>query len=136
MSQTFDVAALAAAFAAGLQHALEAGLRLDFFGDELETLRTFDPNSQRSTGTLDEHLLGVQAQARDLPDFTELVEKQGPTVVNISTSGTATAGADYTGNVATVTIPADATTATITRLASLSPGAAAWRRRSMRHRRW
>ncbi len=36
------------------------------------------------------------------------------TVVNISTSGTATAGSDYTGNVATVTIPAGATTATIT----------------------
>ena len=30
--------------------------------------------------------LGVVAQARDLPDFTELVEKQGPAVVNISTS--------------------------------------------------
>ena len=29
---------------------LEAGLRLDFFGDELETLRLFDPNTQRSTG--------------------------------------------------------------------------------------
>ncbi|MBI5792975.1 MAG: DegQ family serine endoprotease [Rhodocyclales bacterium] len=31
-------------------------------------------------------LLGFQAQARDLPDFTELVEKQGATVVNISTT--------------------------------------------------
>ncbi len=30
--------------------------------------------------------LGVFAQARDLPDFTELVEKQGPAVVNISTA--------------------------------------------------
>ncbi|MCX7167743.1 MAG: DegQ family serine endoprotease [Rhodocyclales bacterium] len=30
--------------------------------------------------------LQVQAQARDLPDFTELVEKQGATVVNISTT--------------------------------------------------
>ncbi len=36
------------------------------------------------------------------------------TVVNISTSGTATVGADYTGNVTTVTIPAGATSATIT----------------------
>ncbi len=36
---------------------LEQGLRLDFFGDELETLRLFDPASQRSTGTLDQHLL-------------------------------------------------------------------------------
>ena len=31
-------------------------------------------------------MLGVPAQARDLPDFTELVEKQGATVVNISTT--------------------------------------------------
>lgn len=30
--------------------------------------------------------LGVHAQARELPDFTELVEKQGPAVVNISTA--------------------------------------------------
>jgi serine protease Do len=30
--------------------------------------------------------LGAIAQARDLPDFTDLVEKQGPAVVNISTS--------------------------------------------------
>jgi transcription-repair coupling factor (superfamily II helicase) len=36
---------------------LGAGLRLDFFGDELETLRLFDPNTQRSSGTLDAHLL-------------------------------------------------------------------------------
>ena len=35
----------------------EAGLRLDFFGDELETLRLFDTNSQRSTGTIEEFLL-------------------------------------------------------------------------------
>ncbi len=31
-------------------------------------------------------LLPLQAQARDLPDFVELVEKQGATVVNISTT--------------------------------------------------
>ena len=31
-------------------------------------------------------MLPLQAQARDLPDFVELVEKQGPTVVNISTT--------------------------------------------------
>jgi serine protease Do len=31
-------------------------------------------------------LLPLQAQARDLPDFVELVEKQGGTVVNISTT--------------------------------------------------
>ena len=32
--------------------------------------------------------LSAYAQARDLPDFTELVEKQGPAVVNISTAQT------------------------------------------------
>ncbi len=42
---------------------LEQGLRLDFFGDELESLRTFDPNTQRSTGTLDEHLLLPASEA-------------------------------------------------------------------------
>lgn len=37
-----------------------------------------------------------------------------PTTVNITTSGTAISGTDYTGGVATVVIPAGATTATIT----------------------
>ena len=32
-------------------------LRLDFFGDTLESLRSFDPLTQRSTGTLDESAL-------------------------------------------------------------------------------
>ncbi|MCC6925758.1 transcription-repair coupling factor [Novosphingobium sp.] len=36
---------------------LDMGLRLDFFGDELETLRLFDPNTQRSTGVVAEHVL-------------------------------------------------------------------------------
>jgi len=44
---------------------------------------------------------------------TRSLNLSSPTVVNITTSGTATAGTDYTGNVATVTIPAGATTATI-----------------------
>ena len=42
---------------------LNAGLRLDFFGDELETLRVFDPNTQRSTGSLEEHLLLPASEA-------------------------------------------------------------------------
>jgi transcription-repair coupling factor (superfamily II helicase) len=36
---------------------LGSGLRLDFFGDELEVMRLFDPNTQRSTGSVDQHLL-------------------------------------------------------------------------------
>jgi transcription-repair coupling factor (superfamily II helicase) len=42
---------------------LDAGLRLDFFGDELETLRLFDPNTQRSTGVVAEHLLLPASEA-------------------------------------------------------------------------
>ncbi|QIQ86040.1 transcription-repair coupling factor [Erythrobacter sp.] len=42
---------------------LDEGLRLDFFGDELESLRLFDPNTQRSTGTLDSHLLLPASEA-------------------------------------------------------------------------
>src|SRR3569833_1037043 len=42
---------------------LEQGLRLDFFGDELESLRLFDPSTQRSTGTLDSHLLLPASEA-------------------------------------------------------------------------
>ncbi|WP_052108265.1 putative Ig domain-containing protein [Aerolutibacter daejeonensis] len=45
---------------------------------------------------------------------TRSLNLSSPTVVNITTSGTATAGTDYTGNVSTVTIPAGATTASIT----------------------
>src|SRR3974390_1021884 len=37
--------------------------------------------------------LAAAAQTRELPDFTDLVEKQGPAVVNISTSSERQAGA-------------------------------------------
>jgi len=36
---------------------------VDFFGDELETLRTFDPVTQLSTGTVPEHLLLPASEA-------------------------------------------------------------------------
>jgi transcription-repair coupling factor (superfamily II helicase) len=42
---------------------LGQGLRLDFFGDELETLRVFDPNTQRSVGSVEEHLLLPASEA-------------------------------------------------------------------------
>ncbi len=42
---------------------LEGGLRLDFFGDELESLRLFDPNTQRTTGVIDSHLLLPASEA-------------------------------------------------------------------------
>ena len=42
---------------------LDSGLRLDFFGDELETLRLFDPNTQRTVGIAAEHLLLPASEA-------------------------------------------------------------------------
>ena len=42
---------------------LDGGLRLDFFGDELETLRLFDPATQRTTGPADAHLLLPASEA-------------------------------------------------------------------------
>jgi transcription-repair coupling factor (superfamily II helicase) len=42
---------------------LDQGLRLDFFGEELESLRLFDPGTQRSTGRLDAHLLLPASEA-------------------------------------------------------------------------
>ena len=45
---------------------------------------------------------------------TRSLNLSSPTVVNITAGGTATSGTDYTGGVATVSIPAGATTATIT----------------------
>jgi len=42
---------------------LEQGLRLDFFGDELESLRLFDPATQRSTGSVERHLLLPASEA-------------------------------------------------------------------------
>ncbi|RPF72567.1 transcription-repair coupling factor [Aurantiacibacter spongiae] len=42
---------------------LDAGLRLDFFGDELESLRLFDPSTQRTTKTIDGHLLLPASEA-------------------------------------------------------------------------
>lgn len=42
---------------------LEGGLRLDFFGDELESLRLFDPATQRTTGLVERHLLLPASEA-------------------------------------------------------------------------
>ncbi|PZO65338.1 MAG: transcription-repair coupling factor, partial [Pelagerythrobacter marensis] len=42
---------------------LDGGLRLDFFGDELESLRLFDPATQISTGALNSHLLLPASEA-------------------------------------------------------------------------
>jgi len=44
---------------AGLGH----GLRLDFFGDELDSIRAFDPATQRSTDRIAEHMLLPASEA-------------------------------------------------------------------------
>jgi transcription-repair coupling factor (superfamily II helicase) len=41
----------------------QAGLRLDFFGDELESLRVYDPGTQRTVGTLESFLLLPASEA-------------------------------------------------------------------------
>ncbi|GAA4036928.1 transcription-repair coupling factor [Parerythrobacter jejuensis] len=42
---------------------LDQGLRLDFFGDELESLRLFDPGTQMSTEVIQSHLLLPASEA-------------------------------------------------------------------------
>jgi transcription-repair coupling factor (superfamily II helicase) len=42
---------------------LDSGLRLDFFGDELESLRLFDPATQRTVERIDSHLLLPASEA-------------------------------------------------------------------------
>jgi transcription-repair coupling factor (superfamily II helicase) len=42
---------------------LDQGLRLDFFDDELESLRLFDPDTQRTTDRIDSHLLLPASEA-------------------------------------------------------------------------
>ena len=42
---------------------LDQGLRLDFFDDELESLRLFDPETQRTTERIDGHLLLPASEA-------------------------------------------------------------------------
>lgn len=67
---------------------LEGGLRLDFFGDELESLRLFDPATQRSTGTVDQHLL--------LPASEALIDEE--TVKRFRTRYRELFGANATGD--------------------------------------
>ncbi|MBN2047512.1 MAG: transcription-repair coupling factor [Anaerolineaceae bacterium] len=61
-------------------------VRLDFFGDELDTIRQFDPTTQRTTHTLNElfitparEILPAQAERAGIP-FQEIDEFQIPVV--------------------------------------------------------
>ncbi|MEK6805532.1 MAG: transcription-repair coupling factor [Pseudomonadota bacterium] len=50
----------------------EQAYRIDLFGDEIETLRVFDPETQRSTGTVNEIRL---LPARDFPTDAESITR-------------------------------------------------------------
>jgi transcription-repair coupling factor (superfamily II helicase) len=67
---------------------LEQGLRLDFFGDELESLRLFDPSTQRTTEVIDRHLL--------LPASEALLDED--TITRFRTRHRETFGAAATGD--------------------------------------
>jgi transcription-repair coupling factor (superfamily II helicase) len=67
---------------------LEQGLRLDFFGDELESLRLFDPSTQRTTEVIDRHLL--------LPASEALLDED--TITRFRTGYRETFGAGATGD--------------------------------------
>jgi transcription-repair coupling factor (superfamily II helicase) len=68
----------------------ERPVRIDFFGDEIESIRRFDPESQRSQSKLDEILL---LPLTETPATPELLEKINARLIR---SGTA-AGAELEG---------------------------------------
>src|SRR5688500_16507561 len=49
-------------------------VRLEFFGDDVESIRHFDPSTQRSTDTLDELLVLPLAVAEDAPGAAHLLD--------------------------------------------------------------
>jgi transcription-repair coupling factor (superfamily II helicase) len=53
--------------------------RLEFFGDEVESIRLFDPSTQRSTGGLDEVLVLPLAAGADDPGGARLLDFAPPT---------------------------------------------------------
>jgi transcription-repair coupling factor (superfamily II helicase) len=67
---------------------LDQGLRLDFFGDELESLRLFDPSTQRTTEVIDRHVL--------LPASEALLDED--TITRFRTGYRETFGAGATGD--------------------------------------
>jgi transcription-repair coupling factor (superfamily II helicase) len=61
-------------------------VRLEFFGDEVESIRRFDPTTQRSTDTLDELLVlplgGPADEAADRADLLDYVPATAPVIVD------------------------------------------------------
>jgi transcription-repair coupling factor (superfamily II helicase) len=53
-------------------------VRLEFFGDDVESLRHFDPSTQRSTDALDELLVLPLAAADDVPGAAHLLDYVPP----------------------------------------------------------
>jgi len=60
----------------------DAPVRLEYFGDELEQIRVFDPRSQRATGARDEVRFATRAQGADPEgggaEFARLIDHFGP----------------------------------------------------------
>ena len=67
----------------------ERPVRIDFFGDEIESIRTFDPDTQRSSSTLDHALL--------LPLTETPVTEKILTAINARLTRAGTAGAALEG---------------------------------------
>ncbi|MBS7671268.1 transcription-repair coupling factor [Croceicoccus gelatinilyticus] len=59
----FDIVPAGLKYANDKGEQVQAGLRLDFFGDELESMRLYDPNTQRTTGVVEQHLLLPASEA-------------------------------------------------------------------------
>jgi transcription-repair coupling factor (superfamily II helicase) len=59
---------------------LDAPVRAEWFGDEIDTLRAYDPVDQRSTGSLERVLV---APVTELPDHPDLIEWAQMTVADI-----------------------------------------------------
>ncbi len=68
---------------------MERPVRIDFFGDEIESIRRFDPDSQRSASTLDEALL--------LPLTETPVTEKILTAINARLTRSGLAGAELEG---------------------------------------
>ena len=58
---------------------METPLRFDFFGKQLETIRTFDPGTQRTTGTLTQIALAPMSEVfADSFYFLALLDRDDP----------------------------------------------------------
>jgi transcription-repair coupling factor (superfamily II helicase) len=90
---------------------MERPIRLDFFGDQIESIRRFDPESQRSSSSLDEVLLLPLTETPATQDLLEKINARltrkgtsSPEFVNGDDPGapSMTASSSWVGNEATI----------------------------------